>query len=164
MTATLFCPWSFSWQLKLSSSFLNNGYSKGFFGFGNLAANLKDSNGPYLLMQGISAIIVTLYLGGWKGPVLPPFLWFLIKIFAVFFLMFWIRSTIPRLRIDQVMAFAWKFLFPLALINLLITAVQVLVWTEALPWAVVFLNLAIMAVLVILWSKLFKLGGGRVEV
>ena len=112
----------------------------------------------------ISAIITTLFLGGWRGSLLPPFLWFLIKVFAVFFLIIWIRSTIPRLRIDQVMAFAWKCLLPLALINLLITGIQVLVWPEALPWSIVFLNLAIMAVLVVLWSKFFKLGGGRVEV
>ena len=112
----------------------------------------------------ISAIITTLFLGGSRGPLLPPFLWFLIKVFAVFFLIVWIRCTIPRLRIDQVMAFAWKFLLPLALINLLITGIQVLVWPEALPWPIVFLNLAIMAVLVVLWSKFFKLGGGRVEV
>ncbi len=112
----------------------------------------------------ISAIITILFLGGWKGPLLPPFLWFLIKVVGVFFLFFWIRSTIPRLRIDQVMAFAWKCLLPLALINLLITAIQVLVWGEALPWVIVPVNLAIMAVLVVLWSKFFKLGGGRVAV
>ncbi|MFB0559537.1 MAG: NADH-quinone oxidoreductase subunit NuoH [Dehalococcoidales bacterium] len=112
----------------------------------------------------ISAIITTLFLSGWRGPVLPPFLWFLIKVFAVFFLIFWVRGTIPRLRIDQVMAFTWKCLLPLALINLLITGIQVIAWPEALPWPVIFLNLAIMAVLVVLWSKLFRLGGGRVEV
>jgi len=118
----------------------------------------------YCEVLALSAIITTLFLGGWRGPLLPPFLWFLIKVFAVFFLIIWIRSTIPRLRIDQVMAFAWKCLLPLALINLLITGIQVLVWPEALPWPIVFLNLAIMAVLVVLWSKFFKLGGGRVEV
>jgi len=112
----------------------------------------------------LSAIAATLFLGGWKGPVLPPFLWFLIKVLAVFFLIIWIRSTIPRLRIDQVMGFAWKFLMPLALINLIITGIQVLVWEDGLPWPIIFLNLAIMAVLVVLWSKFFKLGGGRVEV
>ena len=112
----------------------------------------------------LSAIATTLFLGGWKGPVLPPLLWFLIKVFAVFFLIIWIRSTIPRLRIDQVMGFAWKFLMPLALINLLITGIQVLIWKDALPWPIIFLNLAIMVVLVVLWSKFFKLGGGRVEV
>ena len=112
----------------------------------------------------ISAIVTTLFLGGWKGPLLPPFLWFLIKVFAVFFLIVWIRSTLPRLRIDQVMAFAWKFLLPLALINLLITSLQVVFWPEASPLPIVFLNLAIMAILVVLWSKFFKLGGGRIEV
>jgi len=118
----------------------------------------------YVEALAISAIITILFLGGWKGPLLLPFLWFLIKVFGVFFVIIWIRGTIPRLRIDQVMAFAWKFLLPLALINLLITAVQVLVWGEASPWAIVFVNLAIMVVLVVLWSRFFKLGGGRVEV
>ncbi|MEE9583832.1 MAG: NADH-quinone oxidoreductase subunit H, partial [Dehalococcoidales bacterium] len=90
---------------------------------------------------------------------------FLIKVFAVFFFIMWVRSTLPRLRIDQVMAFAWKFLLPLALINLIVTSLQVILgWPEASPWLMVFLNLAIMAVLVILWSRLFKTGGGRVEV
>jgi len=112
----------------------------------------------------ISAIIATLFLGGWKGPMLPPVLWFLIKVVSVFFVIVWIRSTIPRLRIDQVMGFAWKGLLPLALINLFITAIQVLVWPEGLPWGLVFLNLAIMAVLILLWSKFYRLGGGRVEV
>jgi len=112
----------------------------------------------------ISAIITTLFLGGWRGPVLPPFLWFLIKVLAVFFVIFWVRSTIPRIRVDQLMAFAWKCLLPLALINLFITGVEVLVLPEALPWTIIFLNLAIMAVLIALWSKLFRLGGGRVEV
>ncbi len=112
----------------------------------------------------ISAIIATLFLGGWRGPVLPPFLWFLIKVVGVFFLIFWVRSTIPRVRVDQLMAFAWKCLLPLALINLFITGIEVLVLPEALPWTIIILNLAIMAVLIVLWSKFFRLGGGRVEV
>jgi len=112
----------------------------------------------------ISAIITTLFLSGWRGPILPPFLWFLIKVFGVFFVIFWVRSTIPRLRIDQVMAFTWKCLLPLALLNLLITGIEVIVLPEALPWPETVLNLAIMAVLVVLWSKFFRLGGGRVEV
>lgn len=119
----------------------------------------------YAEVLAVSAIITTLYLGGWRGPLLPPILLFLIKVFAVFFFIMWVRSTLPRLRIDQVMAFAWKFLLPLALINLLVTSLQVILgWPEASPWLMVFLNLAIMAVLVILWSRLFKTGGGRVEV
>jgi NADH-quinone oxidoreductase subunit H len=112
----------------------------------------------------MSAIIATIFLGGWRGPVLPPWLWFLIKVFAVFYFMVWTRTTFPRVRIDQLMALAWKFLFPLALINLFITAVQVLVWPDALSWTAVIINIAIMIVLVIIWSRFFKLGWGRVEV
>jgi len=112
----------------------------------------------------LSALVATLFLGGWKGPLLPPFLWFVIKIVAVFMVVVWIRGTIPRLRIDQVMGFAWKGLLPLALINLLITALEVLVWKGTLPWLAIFLNIAIMAILILLWSKFFRLGGGRVEV
>ena len=112
----------------------------------------------------ISAIITTLFLGGWRGPLLPPWLWFVVKVGAVFFVIVWVRTTVPRVRIDQLMALAWKFLFPLALINLLITGIEVLAWPEALPWVVILINIAIMAVLVLLWSRLFKLGWGRVEV
>jgi len=118
----------------------------------------------YCEVLAVSVIVTTLFLAGWKGPLLPPLLWFLIKVFGVFAVIVWVRATVPRLRVDQVMAFAWKCLLPLALINLLITGIQVLVWPEILPWAAVFLNLAIMVVLILLWSKFFKLGGGRVEV
>ena len=111
----------------------------------------------------MSAIIATLFLGGWRGPLLPPWLWFIVKVILVFFLMVWTRTTLPRVRIDQLMAFAWKGLLPLALINLFITAVQVLAWPDA-PWLMVGINIAIMVVLVVLWSKLFKLGWGRIEV
>ena len=112
----------------------------------------------------ISAIITTLFLGGWRGPILPPWLWFVIKVFAVFFVMVWTRSTLPRVRIDQLMALAWKFFFPAALINLIITAIQILAWPTALPWIIVIVNFAIMAIIILLWSKLFKLGWGRIEV
>jgi len=112
----------------------------------------------------ISAIITTLFLSGWKGPLLPPWLWFIVKVFVVFFFMVWTRATFPRVRIDQLMAFAWKFLFPLALINLFITAIQVLVWPDALPWILIIVNFAIMGILILLWSKFFKLGWGRLEV
>jgi NADH-quinone oxidoreductase subunit H len=112
----------------------------------------------------ISAIVTTLFLGGWRGPVLPPWLWFLVKVGLVFFVIVWIRATVPRVRIDQLMALAWKFLLPLALINLLITAVEILAWPAVSLWVLVPINIAIMVVLVLLWSKLFKLGWGKVEV
>ncbi|MBI2288644.1 MAG: NADH-quinone oxidoreductase subunit NuoH [Chloroflexi bacterium] len=112
----------------------------------------------------ISAIITTIFLGGWRGPLLPPWLWFFLKVIAVFFFMVWTRTTFPRVRIDQLMALAWKFLLPLALLNLIITGIEVLTWPEGLPWLLILVNIAIMAVLVVLWSRLFKLGWGRVEI
>jgi NADH-quinone oxidoreductase subunit H len=112
----------------------------------------------------LSAIITTVFLGGWKGPWLPPWLWFFIKVFAVYFVLIWTRATLPRVRIDQLMALAWKFLLPLALINLFVTAVEVQVWTDSLPWIAVPINIAVMAVLVLIWSRFFKFGWGRVEV
>jgi len=112
----------------------------------------------------ISAIVTTLFLSGWRGPVLPPWLWFLVKVVIVFFVIVWVRTTVPRVRIDQLMALAWKFLFPLALLNLLITAVEILVWPTVSLWLLVLVNIAIMVILVLLWSRLFKLGWGRVEV
>jgi len=112
----------------------------------------------------MSTIIATLFLGGWQGPVLPPWLWLIIKILLVFFTMVWTRATLPRVRIDQLMALAWKFLFPLALINLFVTAIEVLVWPDALPLYLIPLNFAIMIGLVLLGSRLFKVGWGRVEV
>jgi NADH-quinone oxidoreductase subunit H len=112
----------------------------------------------------ISAIVTTLFLSGWRGPVLPPWLWFLVKVGIVFFVIVWIRTTVPRVRIDQLMALAWKFLFPLALINLLITAAEILIWPEVSLWVFVPVNIAIAIVLVLIWSKFFKLGWGKVEV
>ena len=112
----------------------------------------------------ISAIITTLFLGGWRGPFLPPWLWFIVKVIIVFFVMVWTRTTLPRVRIDQLMALAWKFLFPLSLINLFITAIQVLAWEDAVTWIVVIINIAISGILILIWSKFFKLGWGRLEV
>ena len=112
----------------------------------------------------VAAIATTLFLGGWQGPFLPPWMWFIIKLFAVFMFIIWVRGTLPRLRIDQVMGFAWKFLLPLALINVVITGVEVLAWPDAPLLALGIINLVVAAVLVLLMSKLFKLGGGRVPV
>jgi NADH-quinone oxidoreductase subunit H len=112
----------------------------------------------------IAAIVTTLFLGGWRGPLLPDWLWFLGKVVIVFFVIVWIRTTVPRLRIDQLMALAWKFLFPLALLNLLITAAEILIWPAVSLWVFVPINIAIAMVLVVLWSKFFKLGWGKVEV
>ena len=118
----------------------------------------------YMEALAISAIITTLFLSGWRGPLLPPFLWFLGKVILVFMFIVWVRGTIPRIRVDQLMAFAWKGLLPLSLLNLFITGIEIIALPGGLSWPIIFLNLAIMVILVLLWSKLSRLGGGRVEV
>jgi NADH-quinone oxidoreductase subunit H len=70
----------------------------------------------------LSAIAVTLFLGGWQGPLLPSWAWFVLKTFSLIFVMIWFRATFPRFRVDQLMGFAWKFLLPLTLVNILVTA------------------------------------------
>jgi NADH-quinone oxidoreductase subunit H len=77
--------------------------------------------GEYLNMIVLGSIVTVLFLGGWHGPLLPPLLWFAIKVLAVAFFFIWMRGTLPRLRYDQLMAFGWKILIPLALFNVLIT-------------------------------------------
>ena len=82
--------------------------------------------GEYLGITLISAMITILFFGGWMGPVLPPIVWFLIKTFffiGVFILM---RASLPRPRFDQLMAWAWKLMLPLALVNPLVTGAVLL--------------------------------------
>ncbi len=111
-----------------------------------------------------SAIIATLFLSGWRGPLLPPIIWLLIKMVIVFFVIVWMRSTLPRLRVDQLMSFAWKGLFPMAVINLFIIAAEVLWLPGNMLWIMILCNFAFAGILILLWSRLFTLGGGRVEV
>ena len=83
--------------------------------------------GEYASMMAISAICTTLFLGGWHGPFLPPawggIVWFTLKVGCLMFFFMWVRWTLPRLRYDQLMAFGWKVLLPLALLNVMATAV-----------------------------------------
>ncbi len=111
------------------------------------------------------AIISTIFLGGWQGPVLPPWLWFLVKTFGMFYVMVWTRTTFPRVRIDQLMALAWKFMLPLALINIVVTAIEVVIWPTpaGLPWVLIIVNFAVAGILIVTWSRLMKYGWGRVE-
>jgi NADH-quinone oxidoreductase subunit H len=78
----------------------------------------------FLSSFAIAAMATTLFLGGWNGPVLPSWLWFMLKSMALFFVLIWLRGTFPRFRIDQVMGFSWKFLLPLALMNIFVAAVD----------------------------------------
>ena len=80
----------------------------------------------YINTFAIAALTVLLFLGGWSGPLLSDnwgIVWFLLKVYAVILVIFWIRGTFPRLRIDQLMAFAWKVMVPLSFFTILITAV-----------------------------------------
>ncbi len=82
--------------------------------------------GEYVTMVTLGALVAVFFLGGWRGPFLPPLLWFLIKVFLVVFVIIWIRATYPRLRYDQLMEFGWKILIPLALLNIIITGGAIL--------------------------------------
>ncbi|MFC1948211.1 NADH-quinone oxidoreductase subunit NuoH [Chloroflexota bacterium] len=113
----------------------------------------------------LSCLITTIFLAGWRGPLLPEWLWFITKALIVWFVMVWLWATLPRVRIDQMMALAWKFLLPMAVINLIITAIEVLALPEDMLWIMIPINFIMMAVLILFWSKkFFKLGWGRVEV
>ncbi len=86
----------------------------------------------YLHMITTSAVMATLFFGGWRGPFVDQFpilsiVYLSIKILALLFLFIWVRASIPRVRYDQLMKFGWKYLLPIALIYLAITAVLVLV-------------------------------------
>jgi len=81
----------------------------------------------YVNILAVSAIAITLFLGGWHGPGDIPVLWFCVKIIAFVFFFIWVRSTLPRLRYDQLMSFGWKVLIPVATINLIVTAYFILV-------------------------------------
>jgi NADH-quinone oxidoreductase subunit H len=77
----------------------------------------------YINTFAIAALAALLFLGGWLGPFLPGVVWFLLKVYALVLVIFWIRGTLPRLRIDQLMAFAWKVMVPLAFYTIVITAI-----------------------------------------
>lgn len=77
--------------------------------------------GEYINIISLGSLASLFFLGGWRGPLLPPILWFFIKVGLFSFLFIWVRGTLPRLRYDQLMHLGWKFLTPLALLNILVT-------------------------------------------
>jgi NADH-quinone oxidoreductase subunit H len=84
--------------------------------------------GEYLGITLVSAMITTLFFGGWLGPWLPPLVWFLLKTFAFISFFILLRASLPRPRYDQLMAYGWKLLLPLSLLNLSVTAAVVIGW------------------------------------
>src|ERR1035437_11105936 len=84
--------------------------------------------GEYLGMFATSGMAITLFLGGWSSPLsfltwIPSYVWFLGKMLAIVFGFIGIRATLPRLRMDQLMNLAWKFMLPLALINIVVAGI-----------------------------------------
>ena len=76
--------------------------------------------GEYVNSLAVSLMFTVLFLGGYAGPVLPPYVWLLLKTAAVFTLLMWLRGTLPRVRVDQLMSFNWKFLVPMSIINIIV--------------------------------------------
>ena len=80
----------------------------------------------YINTFAIAALVVILFFGGWSGPVLSGewgIIWFLAKVYLVILVIFWVRGTFPRLRIDQLMGFAWKVMVPLSFLSVVMTAI-----------------------------------------
>jgi NADH-quinone oxidoreductase subunit H len=107
------------------------------------------------------ALFAILFLDGWEWAILPSHLWFLIKVFGFLFEASWVRATLPRMRIDQILTFAWKYLFPLSLVNVLALAVETIAWPDPSGlqlWIMVAINWAIAAAAIPLLSLTVNLG------
>ena len=122
-------------ESELAAGYLND-YASMKFGLFFLAEFMAEIS--------TSAIVTTLFLGGWKGwEPIPSHFWFSAKLILVLFVIIWFRMTLPRLRIDQVLKFAWKGLFELTLINIVVTAILIGVWpqpTTAQLWMMAAVN------------------------
>ena len=109
------------------------------------------------------ALFAVLFLDGWKWPVLPSHLWFLIKVFGFLFVASWVRATLPRMRLDQVLAFAWKYLFPLSLVNVLALAVETVAWPDPSTmelWMMVAINWVVAVAAIPALSLVLKVRAG----
>jgi NADH-quinone oxidoreductase subunit H len=115
-----------------------------------------------------SAFGATVFLGGWSvfglEDVIPGWLMFIGKVYVFYFLFIWTRGTLPRLRIDQLMEFAWKFMLPVALFSLFVFATERMIWVEtltdegkepneALLWLFAVVNIVLTGAIVYAWSR-----------
>jgi len=82
--------------------------------------------GEYITLIVLGGLVAAFFLGGWRGPFLPPLVWFILKVLAMVLVMIWIRGTLPRLRYDQLMSLGWKVLIPVALLNIMATGAVIL--------------------------------------
>ena len=136
-------------ESELAAGYLND-YASMKFGLFFLAEFMAEIS--------TSAIITTLFLSGWTGwEPIPSHFWFIAKLILVLFVIIWFRMTLPRLRIDQVLKFAWKGLFELTLINIVVTAILIGIWpqpTTAQLWMMAAVNWPVAIISIWLVSKL----------
>jgi len=136
-------------ESELAAGYLND-YASMKFGLFFLAEFMAEIS--------TSAIVTVLFLSGWRGfdPV-PSHLWFGAKLIAVLFVIIWFRMTLPRLRVDQVLKFAWKGLFELTMINIVVTAILIGIWpqpTTAQLWMMAAINWPVAIISIYAVSKL----------
>jgi NADH-quinone oxidoreductase subunit H len=89
--------------------------------------------GEYITLITLGSFVAVFFLGGWHGPFLPPFVWFVIKVSTIAFVVIWLRATFPRIRYDQLMNVGWKVLIPVALLNVIATGAVILLGYGAKP-------------------------------
>jgi NADH-quinone oxidoreductase subunit H len=106
--------------------------------------------GEYLGMFATSAMAITLFLGGWSAPLnlsilqwIPSYVWFFLKLLALICGFIWIRGTLPRLRMDQLMALAWEFILPMAILNMLVAGVWHFMPAGIVRWLVCAIIIAV---------------------
>ena len=110
-----------------SESELGSGYHTEYSGIKFALFQLAEFMAPIV----VAVVATALFLGGTRGiDPIPGQVWFLIKAFALLFILLWTRATWPRLRVDQIMGFAWKGLFPLSLVNIFVVAVEAFVFQQ----------------------------------
>jgi NADH-quinone oxidoreductase subunit H len=108
--------------------------------------------GEYLGMFAISGLGITLFLGGWSAPLsfltwIPSWIWFFAKLLAIIAIFIWVRGTLPRLRMDQLMNFAWKFMLPMTLIVILSAGLWRFLPAGVLRWIVCAVPIVLLYVL-----------------
>jgi NADH-quinone oxidoreductase subunit H len=136
-------------ESELAAGYLND-YASMKFGLFFLAEFMAEIS--------TSAIVTTLFLSGWRGfDPIPSHFWFGAKVIAVLFVIIWFRMTLPRLRVDQVLKFAWKGLFELTMINIIVTAILIAIWpqpTVAQLWMMAAVNWPVAIISIWFVSKL----------
>lgn len=148
-------------DLPESESELVSGYGTEYSGmrFGMFFLN------EYAGMTIMSMVAVTLFFGGWHGPfedlvvvggvALVPFVWFIVKTYVLVFALVWVRLSLPRLQVDQLMAFAWKVLIPLGLVNIAATA-AVILWVPRYRIGLLVVSWAALLLFVGLFDPVLK--------